>query len=152
MIYAISIALQVAGALLLMVNTLSVKRDNVIIRFAGHNLITRNGNTKEINYDSKVLITLYQQAYLSKIAFIYIVIGYTLGVFGNVDTCSKILLVVLIISFSMLLILVSYKIVGMIIKHSKNINTPITNKDLEKLGIKPDIETVSDDEIDALFK
>ena len=152
MIYAISIALQVAGALLLMVNTLSVKRDNVILRFMGHNLITRDGNTKEITYDSKALITLYQQAYLSKIAFVYIIIGYTLGVFGDMDACSRILLVVLIVSFSMLLILVSHKIVQMIIKHSKNINTPITNADLERLGIKPNIETASDDEIDAMFK
>lgn len=152
MIYAVSISLQVAGALLLMVNTLSVKRDNVILRFAGHNLITRNGNTKEIDYNSDVLIALYQQAYLSKIAFMYIVVGYTLGVFGDIGTYSKMLLAGLIVSFSAIFILISYKIVERIIKHSKQVNTKITNEDLERLGIEPDIETISNDEIDAMFK
>ena len=68
-IYILSISFQVAGALLLMVNALSTRRDRVIHRFASHSLIYRDNNTGELEYDKEALKGAFKEAYLSKFAF-----------------------------------------------------------------------------------
>ena len=152
MIYVLSIALQVAGALLLMKNVLSTKRDNVIRRFSGHNVIEKDNNTNEISYNADVFIDTYRQAYLSKAAFLYIAMGYLLGVFGTTEGCSKLLLVIGIVLLTAFFMVIAYKVVEMILKRSKDVNTAITNEDLERLKIKPTMTNISNADIDALFK
>ena len=38
-----------------------------------------------------------------------------------------------------------------IIKHSKNINREITNEELEKLDLEPNMESLSDKELEDIF-
>ena len=152
-IYILSISFQVAGALLLMVNALSTRRDRVIHRFASHSLIYRDNNTGELEYDKEALKGAFKEAYLSKFAFAEIAIGYFLGVFGALnDSANRWLIAIGIIITTTILIYISRLLVRLILTYNKNITRSITNDELSVLGIEPAMENISDMEIDELFK
>lgn len=150
MIYILSISLQVAGALMLMINSLSTKRSKVIQRFAGHTLIYRDNNTNEITYDEEVFKNTYKDAYLSKFAFFYIALGYFIGIFATINEELKVILAVGVLILTSVFIALAYIIAGLIIKYNKKINCKISNKELDELGIEPDIENISNDEIERI--
>lgn len=77
--YIGAIALQVAGALLLLLFAVSTKRENIVRGFASNKLITENGDTEEIKYNEDAFKEYYRNAYLSKWAFGYIMAGYFWG-------------------------------------------------------------------------
>ena len=83
--YIGAIALQVAGALLLLVFAVSTKRETIVRGFASNKLVLENGNTEEISYNKEAFKQYYRNAYLSKCAFFYIVAGYFFGVFANIE-------------------------------------------------------------------
>ncbi len=84
--YIVSISLQLAGALMLIVFAFSTKRENVIRAFARSHMITLDGNTRELSYNHKAFIETYKTAYYTKISVIFISVGYLLGIFGNIGT------------------------------------------------------------------
>lgn len=150
-LYIIAISLQVSGALQLLLSFVSTKRDNVIRHFAGKGLISRDNNTKKIEYDKTAFREEYKTAYLNKFSFFYIAAGYLLGVYGNLEKNSKTLAFVLIILVTTLILLISNTLISLYVKTSKKTNTEITNEDLERLHINPDAENISDDEIDRMI-
>ena len=151
MIYILAISFQLAGALLLMVNVLSTRRDKVIRRFVGKGMIYRDNNTNEISYDETALKDTFKEAYLSKLAFLFIAIGYVLGVFKSPDSDCRMWLALIIIFVSIFIIATSYLVVNAITKFSKKVNRKLPNQELLALGIEPDIENISNEEIDKLF-
>lgn len=151
MIYVLSVSLQVAGALMLMINSLSTKRAKVIQRFAGHTLIWRDNNTNEISYDEEVFKDTYKEAYLSKFAFLYIAMGYFMGIFAIIDVESKVMIAVGVVILTIAFIVLAYLVVRLILKYNKKITCKITNEELEELGIEPDIENISNDEIEKMW-
>lgn len=150
MIYALSISLQVAGALMLMINSLSTKRKKVIQRFVGHTLIYRDNNTNEITYNENVFRDTYRVAYLSKFAFLYIAVGYFIGIFATIAAGSKAITAIGVLLFTIVFIALAYLVVRLILKYSKEINCKITNAELEELGIEPDLENISEGVIDKI--
>lgn len=151
MVYILSISFQLAGALLLMVNVLSTKRDKVIRRFVGRGTLYRDNNTNEISYDKNALKDTFKDAYLSKLAFLYIAVGYFMGVFGSVNGYCKMITAITIIIATALLILLSHLAVYFILKFSKKVNRELSNEELTALGIEPDIENISNEEIGRFF-
>ena len=148
--YYISVALQLAGALVLL-SSISTKRDDIIKTFATKSFISRNGNTNEISDISKAYRERIRQAYINRGAFLYLTLGYLGGVVGekSEDTsCMKIFIVIIITAI--LLILARIIIDGVLMKCGKVI-APITNEDLERLGIEPDMESLSDRDINRIF-
>ncbi len=150
-IYIIAISFQLSGALLLVFYSISTKRKNVIKRFAGKCLIYRDNNTNEITYDKDALKIAFRDAWLNKIAFALIALGYFFGVFGEIDEKNKNLIALVIGLLTVMIMILSYFIVTCIIKYSSNINKELSNGELSELGIEPDIESLSNKEIDDII-
>ena len=150
-IYIISISLQLAGALLLMIFVLSTKREKVIQRFAGNGIIARDNNTNEILYNEKAFKDSFKNAYLNKCSFAFIALGYFMGVFGAINYNTA-LVGILIVLCTGLIMGATYLIVNQIVSHSKVINKKITNEELSLAGVEPDIEDIPNDEIAKLFE
>jgi len=149
--YIFAISFQVAGALQLLVSFVSTKRDNVIKRFAGKGFISRDGNTKKVLYDKSSFLAEFKTAWLSKIAFGFIAIGYLIGIWGNIEDDKKISAFFLIAAITAMVLFLSHFIVHIYITRSKRINADITNDELERLKIQPALETISDSEIADLL-
>lgn len=150
-LYISSISFQVAGAILLMLLSLSTDRRKVINRFINKNMILCDGNTKKLTYDKGEFKNIFKQAYLAKFSFLYIATGYILGIFGNTKECNQWIILIFVIIFTIVLIGLAYFIVAQIIKHSKNINKEITYEELEKLDLEPTMESTSNKELDEIF-
>ena len=145
-LYIFSIAFQVAGAVLLMFLSLSTNRRKVINRFINKNMIFSDGNTKKLTYDKDEFKNIFKQSYLANFSFLYIIVGYILGIFGNTEGFNNWLILIFVVIVTIILIGLAYFIVMQIIKHSKNINREITNEELEKLDtdeVKSDLHEIA---------
>lgn len=146
-IYIFAISFQVSGALQLLISFVSTKRDDIIRRFIGKGLLFRDNNTKKIEYDKSAYKYEYKTAYLNKCSFIYIFIGYLIGVWGIVDNTQRLWAFIFIIILTTLILFITNFVISLYLNKSKNINREITNNDLERLHLEPDIENISNKEI-----
>lgn len=151
-IYILSISLQVAGALLLLVYASSIKRENVIKSFSGKGIIHRDENTMEISYNEDAFKEVYKTVFLNKCAFAFIALGYFFGVFGAIEWESKLLVGIIIVALVLIIIVATLFVANQFILHSKEVNKKITNGELERLGIEPDMCNISNQTIKSLFK
>lgn len=126
----------------------STKRDDVIKRFMKRRFVSENKNTNSIEYDEKTYKEEFKVAYLNKISFGYIAVGYIINVWGDCSSFCKIIIVMVIVICSVLVMFLTYKGVLLWTHFSKKVNMKISNEDLERLGICPDFTTVSFDEIE----
>ena len=148
--YCISVALQLAGALILLSST-STKRDVIIASFANKSFISRNGDTKEISDISKEYKERFRQAYINRAAFLYLTLGYLSGIFAEKGTDdAKITLGIVIVVAATLMLLVKIMVEKVLLKQKKVVMA-ITNEDLERLGIEPDMESISKEDIENIF-
>ena len=150
-IYVIAISLQLAGALLLLVNATSTKRDNLIKSFAKSRIIYRDGDTKELSYNVDAFKGLYRNIYLNKFAFAYISLGYFIGIFGDISAASKIIVLFCVAVVAFIDLLGAYFVVDKICMQREKVTKKITNEELIDLGIEPDAESISTEEIDKMF-
>lgn len=151
-IYMVAISFQLAGALLLLVNSSSTKRSNLVKGFAKGKMIFRDGNTKKLFYSKEAFVAICQNAYLNKSAFLYISIGYFLGVFGEIDSKDKFVVALCVIILAAVEIAMAYILSKQICKHSENIKKEITNDELLILGLEPDAESISTQRIDEIVE
>ena len=151
-IYIFSISLQVAGALLLVAYGISTKRDDVIKKFSGNGIIRRDNDTNEIYYNEKAFFQEYKMAYIDKLSFIYILSGYLLGVLGELkDTeAAKDIALIIIAIVSLFIMFASNKLVEVILSKSNKVSK-ITNEDLVRIGIEPDMQNIPSSEIEKMF-
>lgn len=146
--YVFAISLQISGAVMLLWYSASTKRDDVIKRFMKRRFVSENKNTNSIEYDEKTYKEEFKVAYLNKISFGYIAVGYIINVWGDCSSFCKIFIVMVIVICSVLVMFLTYKGVLLWTHFSKKVNMKISNEDLERLGICPDFTTVSFDEIE----
>ena len=151
LLYILSISFQVSGALLLMKYSLSSNREKVIKRFINKNMITKDydGN---IIYDKKELKETFKIAYLNKLSFLYITLGYLMNVFGKTDDSQLLFVIIGIVFFTLLFMILAYFSVYLIIKFSKNVNDVLTEKEMVKYKIDPNISTITKKEMNDIFK
>lgn len=149
--YILSIAFQMAGALILIIYATSTKRGDVIRRFAQNSVIFEDGNTHELTYNHEYFMSMYETAYYSKVAFIYIVAGYGLGVMG--ESCKSITIIELfaVFIFAFLLIAGANWIVHRLLKKD-NVLKEITKNELDALGIEAHVSSIGNDYIKNLFE
>lgn len=150
-IYCLAIAFQLAGALVLLVYGVSTKRTDILSSFSDNNFISLDGDTKELNDLSIPLKSKFKQAFLNKSAFICLAIGYLLGVFGNIDETERFSSLLIIIVFTILIIIGIHIIVRISLKQTK-VTNPVKINELEQVGIKPNVESVSNEDIKKLFE
>lgn len=104
LVYIGAISLQVTGALLLLLFSVSTKRVDVIRKFGDGGIITYDEETKELNYKEEAFKEAYRTSYLNKISFFYIGVGYLLGVFGEIGNSNKWITAGVIFTFSIILL------------------------------------------------
>lgn len=148
-IYIFSISFQIAGALLLLLYLVSTKRENVIRRFVGKGLLTRKGDMVEYNQDAYK--NEYHIAYLNKLSFLLIAVGYLISIFGCIESVNKLLVLAGILLSTSLIMFLSVKGTSFLVNRLKS-NDKITNKDLKDFDIKPDVDFITSEEIDLLWK
>ena len=126
----------------------STKRDDVIKRFMKRRFVSENENTNSIDYDEKTYKEVFKVAYLNKISFGYIAVGYIINVWGDCSSFCKTFIVLAIVICSVLVMSLTYKGVLLWMHFSKKVNTKVSNEDLKRLGIHPDFTTASFDEVE----
>lgn len=87
---------------------------------------------------------------INKIAFILIVLGYILGVFGEIGKVNKILVVVLILIITSIVIFISHLIVSFLIKILPSVNKELTDDEINEIGGEVDIETMSSKDVEEI--
>lgn len=105
---AIAIALQTAGALLLIVNVWGKTRKRIIDMYFPKYVFANKKTSSIIMLDRDEVRNCALNLYLNRIAFIYIAIGYFLGIYGEIKNCSKENLSIAVIFGSMILVVVGY--------------------------------------------
>lgn len=153
LIYIVAASLQVSGAILLLVYNFSVKRESIIKTFANDKgYILRDGI--RIDYDKDRLKEVFKIAYINKISFIYIIIGYVLGVFGEIgENTYKLIIVLGIIVFALIWTFIGIMIAEQKLKSKENKSPTffdITNKDLDELSVKDALEITTEEEINNM--
>lgn len=151
-VYIFAISFQVAGAMILLLFTLSTKRLEIIKRFSGTGMIFRNGETGELSYNGNEFVNTFREGYLNKFAITYIAIGYFLGIFGEIGQNNKVLIAFCVITFTTIILMFTYYFVESFLKKSSIVNARITNKELEQAGIEPEMESISGEEISKMFQ
>ena len=152
LVYIFSISFQVAGAMILLLFTLSTKRLEIIKRFSGTGMILRNGDTGELNYNENEFVNTFREGYLNKAAITFIAIGYFAGVFGEIGQNNRVLVAFCVITFTTIILMLTCYSVESFLKKSPVVNARITNKELEQVGIEPDMESISGEEISKMFQ
>lgn len=152
-IQSISVSFQLAGALVLLLYNVSTKRDDIIRSMYNAMAYTeRNGNTQEINDLSIQFREKYRNAYLNKAAFFLLTVGYVLSLFGAIgkdEQCSAFFLVIVLTT---LFVWLTKFLVEKYCLQQPDASTPVRNADLERLGIEPHSESLSDIEVNDIWE
>lgn len=153
LLYCLAISLQLSGALLIISNSYkNLDRDNLIKNFLKNSFTIKtqeeNSETKKdvLIYNHEAFLDFIQLQYKNFISFIYIFVGYILGVLGEIY--NKILGIIIIIGCTLAIIYITSKCIKTKIKKIKKIDI----EEIEKLNIDPNMETVTEEEIDSLFE
>ena len=152
LVYIGAISLQVTGALLLLLFSVSTKRVDVIRKFGDGGIITYDEETKELNYKEEAFKEAYRTSYLNKISFFYIGVGYLLGVFGKIGNSNKWITAGVIFTFSIILLFLTWLVTDMIISKLNVINQKISLEEMKEAGITPDMTSASTEDIDKMFE
>lgn len=133
-IYVISISLQVTGAILLLLFNMSCNRDKVIQKF-----VEERGSVigidDKINYDLKSLKAQFEVAYINKMSFLYIALGYLLGIFSEIIDTKKRYIFICVTVATLILIIVSKKIAEKLTTSHDDSFFTITREDIDKTGV-----------------
>ena len=152
LVYIGAISLQVTGALLLLLFSVSTKRVDVIRKFGDGGIITYDEETKGLNYKEEAFKEAYRTSYLNKISFFYIGVGYLLGVFGEIGNSNKWITAGVIFTFSIILLFLTWLVTDMIISKLNVINQKISLEEMKEAGITPDMTSASTEDIDKMFE
>lgn len=148
-LYVTSVSLQVAGALALMISFWN-NINHEILKIIYSSVLTANRDN-----DNNVLIPkieLYKATrhiWMNRIAFVYLALGYILGVFGRNDGHELCIILLLLLMISLLILiswLVSFFIAKKVVKDDRCISygelcsilgrdvpTNVTNKEIDEI-------------------
>lgn len=152
-LYCLAISLQLSGAILIIYNSYkNLNRDNLIKNFLKNSFTIKTQEEDSeikkdiLSYNHEAFLDFIQLQYKNFISFIYIFIGYILGVLGEIY--NKILGIIIIIGCTSVIIYITSKCIKAKIKKIKKINI----EEIEKLNIAPNIEMATEEAIYNLFK
>ena len=148
-VYGLTIALQLSGALLLMCNYWgNVEKATLKEYFPGRNIAERN-EKNEVCLERDKLIKCASKIYLTRISFTYIVLGYLINLFGtnNVEPCVMLFYIIgVTVGLCALAFFVSCLLAKWKFKDDKYI-------DYDTLAEETEVDTIATvSEIDALFE
>lgn len=145
--YVLSLAFQVAGAVLLIIKYLGKTRERIIEEyFPGSNVAKRDENNMATLDKERVQICA-QKIYDNRMAFLFIAIGYILSVFGSINGECKIYILLFVIVSTAVIIGVEkgMSIIVSKVIYKNDILTPYSN-------LEDRVETIiTNEEIDKMF-
>lgn len=151
-IYILAISLQVSGALLLLIKSLSTKKEDLIIRFKGNGNIYKDNNTDEISYDKEAFKKIYENTLINRWSFGFIFCGYLIGVFGSIDNNWNKCKVIAFASILLLTIMFTLITKFYIERYAKKHCFEIRKEDFAEAKIEADMQSIPNNEIDDLFE
>lgn len=151
-IYILAISLQVSGALLLLIKSISIKRKDLIIQFKGNGIIFKDNNTHVISYDKEAFQKLFENTLINRWSFGFIFSGYLIGVFGSIDNNWNKCKVIAFASILLLTIMFTLITKFYIERYAKKHCFEITKEDFAKAKIEADMQSIPNNEIDDLFE
>lgn len=110
MAYILAVALQVSGALILILFAMSTKRKSVIQQFANSHVITKNEDGS-LKYNHEEFVRTYKNRLYTRCAVCFIAAGYGIGVFGDNSMVNRIVILICVIVAVALLIALSHYII-----------------------------------------
>ena len=147
-IYIISIALQIAGAVMFMISFWGdVQKKTLSLYFPGSNSEERDKEDK-ITLSKDRLRKCANEIYLNRIAFIYIVLGYLSNVYANINSSDKVCIVAKIFMVSVLLLGIGKGIAWLLSVIVYRSDKKIDYKDVADKIITP----ITGDEITQMFE
>lgn len=150
--YVFSRAFQISGAVIVLFYGLSSKRKSILQSFFANSFSIKSSDTNEIEYDHNALVETYRTTYLNKFAFTYIIIGYSLDIFGKSNSTDNLLTFLIIILVTSIFIFITVKIVNIIIIKSNEINKVVNYEELIENHLNVNLEEISDEEIENTVK
>ena len=115
-IYTIAISLQLAGAVILIINYCRNTHNQIIDRyFPGSNLVERD-NKDNIVLEKERVQEVVREIFMNRCAFFYIGAGYIVGIYGEAGKTNKCIISILVIIGSFLLIVLGEIILNGIVK------------------------------------
>lgn len=115
-IYIIAISLQLAGAVILIINYCRNTHNQIIDRyFPGSNLVERD-NKDNIVLEKERVQEVVREIFMNRCAFFYIGAGYIVGIYGEAGKTNKCIISILVIIGSFLLIVLGEIILNGIVK------------------------------------
>lgn len=105
-LYILSLAFQVAGAVLLIIKYCGKTKQRIISEyFPGSNVIERDDDDR-VHLKKEKVQECVKRIYDNRISFAYIAIGYVLSIFGESSNSSKVEILFYMIFFTITLILI----------------------------------------------
>lgn len=111
--YFFTITLQLSGGIILLINNIvmsPVKLGEAYCK--GSTELEFEEEKGEVKVEPARLEGILKEIYLNRIAFIYLILGYALSVFGDFNNFNVWVAVFVIIAFSLIISYISYKVVS----------------------------------------
>lgn len=150
--FVIAIALQTAGALLLIVNIWGKTRTRIIDMYFSRGVFANKKNRNFVRLNGDRVRRCVLNLYLNRVAFIYIALGYFLGIFGEPKAWGKDALAAVIAALSVLLVLAGYfaplGFARQCYKNDMLIHAKEVPNDVEIIPTEEELK----EEVDSIFK
>lgn len=104
-VYMISIAFQLSGAILLIIKYWCSSAKNQLTRIQNKRTHDEGGGVLILGDSLPSNQEFIEELWLSRIAFLYIAVGYIVGIWGNVESTNKYFATLMIIIMSCLLVI-----------------------------------------------
>lgn len=152
-IYILSISLQVAGAICLIMNYWGNVKEKVILTYYAGGEIPKAQDNDMVLLKKERLQSCAKDIYMNRFSFIYIIIGYGIGLFGNITDNSNRLYVLLMIGiFCTILTCMGRGLSSLISKKTYKDDMEVDRKIIETVA---DVQWSNKEEkafIDSLFE
>lgn len=152
-IYILSISLQIAGAVCLIINYWgNVEKKVILIYYAGREIPKAQDNNKVLLKKDR-LQSCAKDIYMNRFSFICIIIGYGINLFGNItDGSSKLYILLVIILFCIAFTYTGQKLSSLISKKTYKEDKKVDQEIIEEVLDVQWSNKEQEEFIDKLFK
>ena len=152
-VYILSISLQVAGAICLLMNYWGNVKEKVILSYYVGGEIPKAQDNNMVLLKKEKLQSCAKDIYMNRFSFICIIIGYGICLFGNItDGSNKLYVLLAIILFCIILTCLGQISASLISKRTYKDNMEVDRTIIEKFADVQLSDKEQDEFIDSLFK
>ena len=152
-VYIVSISLQVAGAICLIMNYWGNVKEKVILSYYVGGEIPKAQDNNMVLLKKEKLQSCAKDIYMNRFSFICIIIGYGIGLFGNItDGSNKLHVLLAICLFCIILTCLGRSSSSLISKRAYKDDMEVDRKIVEKVADVQWSDKEQIEFIDSLFK